>query len=76
MKRTTCKALRGACEEEILGATPEEMGDNSKKHVMQMVEMGDEAHKEAIEEMKKLSPEEQQAWYEEFKAGFDDLSDA
>ena len=37
MKKTTCKDLRGACDAIILGETPEEMGENSKKHVMEMI---------------------------------------
>lgn len=76
MKKTTCRALRGACEAEILGATPEEMGAASKAHVMQMMEAGDQAHLDAVAAMKALSPEEQKAWYEGFLKGFDDLPDA
>lgn len=76
MKRSTCKALHGACQEEILGATPEEMAENSKKHAMEMMNMGDEAHLEAMESMKQMSQEEQQTWYEEFKAGFENLPEA
>lgn len=76
MKKTTCRDLRGACDAEITGATPEEMGENSKNHVMEMVQAGDEAHMAAIESMKKLSPEEQMKWYQEFKNSFDALQDA
>ena len=76
MKKTTCKDLRGACDAEILGATPEEMGENSKKHVMELVQSGDAKHQSAIESMMKLSPEEQQKWYKEFLENFDSLQDA
>ncbi len=76
MKKTTCNALRGACDVIITGSTPEEMGNNSKKHVMEMVAAGDQAHLTAIEDMKKLSPEEQQKWYQEFLASFDSLPQA
>ena len=75
MKKTTCKDLRGACDAEITGETPEEMGENSKKHVMEMMSAGDEAHKVAVQEMMQLSKEDQQKWYEEFKSGFDALQD-
>ena len=76
MKKTTCRDLRGPCDVEILGETPEEMGKNSKKHVMEMVQQGDEPHMAAIESMKSLSPEEQQKWFEDFKNGFDALPNA
>ncbi len=38
MKETTCRDLRGACDTEIQGATAEEMGENSKQHVMEMMQ--------------------------------------
>lgn len=76
MKKTTCKDLRGACDTEIQGETPEEMGENSKKHVMEMIQSGDEAHIAAVEAMRQLSQEEQEKWYEEFKKRFDSLPDA
>lgn len=75
MKKTTCRDLGGVCNTEILGETPEEMGENSKKHVMDMVQAGDEGHMAAIEKMKQMSKEDQEKWYEEFKNGFDSLQD-
>jgi hypothetical protein len=75
MKKTTCRNLKGACDELIFGETPDEMGENSKKHVMKMVQMGDEAHKKSIDEMMKLSSEEQHAWYEEFRNNFTSLEE-
>ncbi len=76
MKKTTCKELRGACDAEIVGATPEEMGENSKKHVMEMVQSGDQAHMDSIEAMKSLSPDQQMKWYEDFMNNFDALPEA
>lgn len=76
MKVATCRELRGACEAKITGSTPEEMGENSKKHVMEMLGAGDEAHKAAIENMMKLSPEEQQAWQDDFRKNFNSLPEA
>ncbi len=73
MKKTTCRNLRGACDAVILGNTPEEMGENSKQHIMKMIKSGDEDHKAAMEDMMMLSKEDQQAWYEEFKRNFDSL---
>lgn len=76
MKKTTCQDLRGACDFEITGETPEEMGTNSKKHVMEMIQSGDESHIAAVESMKNLSPDEQKAWYDDFLKRFNDLPDA
>ena len=76
MKKTTCKSLRGACDMEITGETPEEMGQKCKKHVTEMIQSGDQAHKEAADNMSKLSKEEQFGWYQEFKNNFDSLPDA
>lgn len=76
MKKTTCNALAGACDHEITGNTPEEMGESSKKHAMEMVAAGDQAHIDAMEKMKNMSPEDQQKWYEDFKNNFDALEDA
>lgn len=76
MKKTTCRDLKGACDTEITGETPEEMGGNSRKHVMEMVQNGDTDHIQAMEDMKKLSPEAQQKWYEEFRQRFTSFPDA
>ena len=76
MKKTTCRGLRGACGVEIQGETPEEMGENSRQHVMEMMQTGDEDHKAAVESMMQLSQEEQQQWFEDFMNGFDSLPDA
>ncbi len=76
MKKTTCKDLRGACDAEIQGETPEEVTENCKQHVMEMMQSGDEAHKAAGENYMQLSKEEQEKWYEDFKKGFDSLQDA
>ena len=75
MKKATCKQLAGACDEVITGNTPEEMGEKSRAHAMKMVESGDEAHKVAMDEMMKMSPEEQQKWYQDFVNNFDNLED-
>jgi hypothetical protein len=76
MKIATCNNLGGACDEVITGDTAEEMGENSKNHVMLKVQIGDEAHKKAMEKMMALSPEAQQKWYMDFKSSFDSLEEA
>lgn len=73
MKKATCLDLRGACSFEIKGATPEEMGENCKQHVMAMVQAGDEDHKTAITAMMRLSKSDQEKWHESFKKSFDSL---
>ena len=75
MKKATCKQLKGACEEQITGNNPQEMGENSRNHVMKMVEAEDQAHLNAVEEMKKLSPAEQQKWYQDFADNFNELEE-
>ena len=76
MKKTTCNNLAGACDEVIVGETAAEMGKNSKNHVMQKVQAGDDAHKKAMEEMMAWSSEDQQQWYKDFEDSFDSLEDA
>lgn len=76
MKKTTCRNLRGPCDAEIFGETPEEMGENCKRHVMEMMRSGDADHAAAVADMQKMSEEEQKQWYEEFKRNFDTLPEA
>ncbi len=76
MKKATCRDMRGACDAEFQGETPEEMGTKCREHVMEMMQSGDEDHKAAVENMMQLSKEEQEKWYAEFRSRFDSLQDA
>lgn len=76
MKKATCRDLRGACDVEFQGETPEEMGEKCKQHVMEMVQAGDADHKAAIDAMMQLSKKDQEQWYEDFRKAFDSLQDA
>lgn len=76
MKQATCKELRGACDTVFCAETPEEMGEISKAHVMQMVSEGDADHKAAVAKMMELSKEDQMKWYGEFIANFQALPEA
>ena len=76
MKQATCRNLRGACDAVIPGETAAAMGAASKQHVMQMLQAGDAAHKQAMDEMMQLSQADQEKWYGEFVAGFAALPDA
>ena len=76
MKKATCRYMRGACDAEFEGETPEEMGQICRQHVMEMVQSGDEAHKTAMDNMMELRKEEQEKRYEEFRSRFDSSQDA
>ena len=56
----TCRNLRGACAAVITGASAEAMGAASKQHVMQMLQAGDAAHKQAMDVMLQLSQADQE----------------
>lgn len=70
MKTLTCRDLGGPCDAVITGATFEEMGQHSQTHVLQEINNNDAAHKAAVEEMMKKTPEEQKtmiaAWEQKF----------
>jgi len=51
------------------------MGENSRKHTMEMVISGDEEHKKAMQDMMDKSQEDQQKWYQNFVDAFDSLED-
>ena len=71
MKKMTCRDCGGACDAEITGSTPEEMGENCKNHVMSLKE-DDTSHDEAKEKMKNMSPEEFQAFWADFCKRFEE----
>ena len=76
MKKATCKDMRGACDMEFEGETPEEMGGKCREHVMEKVQAGDADHKAALDAMMQQTKEQQEQWYNEFRAGFDSLQEA
>lgn len=76
MKKATCKQFKGPCDFEIFGTTPEEMYNNSKRHMTAMIEAGDKNHKAALEGMSVMTSEEQQTWYRNFEDAFPSLADA
>ncbi len=77
MKTMTCKDLAGACDVEFHAETFDETAEMSKKHGMEMVEQGDQAHIEAMEKMKELmsEPEAMKEWFETVQKTFDSLSE-
>ena len=71
----TCKDLAGACDAEFHAETFDEMAEISRKHGMEMLEQGDQAHIEAMEKMKELmsDPEAMKKWFETVQKKFDSL---
>ncbi len=77
MKTMTCKDLAGACDTEFHAETFDEMAEMSKKHGMEMLERGDQAHIAAMEKMKELmgDPEAVKKWFESVQKLFENLSE-
>lgn len=75
MKSMTCRDLGGACEVSFEAGSFEEMGELSKKHVMEMFAKGDEAHLKAAEAMKGMmsQPGAFQEWFAEKLKEFEAL---
>jgi len=77
MKTMTCKQLGGACDLEFHADTFDEMAAKSKKHAMDMFQLGDKAHLKAMNEMQELmqSPAAMNEWMENKRKEFEALSD-
>ena len=75
MKTMTCKQLGGACDKQFHAGSFEEIAEQSKKHGMEMFQMGDEKHLRAMNEMKELmnTPESMKNWFENKRKEFDAL---
>lgn len=77
MKSMTCKALGGACDQTFSANTFDEIAMMVSKHAREMVQKGDVAHIEAMNEMRKsmTSPDAVTAWMDEKRKAFDALTD-
>ena len=77
MKTMTCKQLGGACDTQFHATSFEEMVEQSKKHGIEMFQIGDEEHLKALNEMKKLmkTPEAMKDWFANKRKEFDALPD-
>ncbi len=75
MKMMTCKQLGGACDKAFKAETFEEIAEMSKKHGMEMFQKEEEAHHEAMNELKKLMSTEgaMEMWMEARRKEFDTL---
>lgn len=75
MKTMTCKQLGGSCDLEFHADTFEEIEEQSKKHGMEMLKSGDQAHRDAMREMQELmeTPTDMKEWFESKRKEFDAL---
>ena len=75
MKTMTCQQLGGACTKEFTGNTFEEIAQQSKQHGMEMMQAGDKAHLQAMEEMGKLmsTPAAMKDWMDNKRKEFEAL---
>ena len=75
MKTMTCEELGGACTLEFHAETFEEIAEQSKKHGMEMLKSGDQAHRDAMREMQELmeTPTDMREWFESKRREFDAL---
>lgn len=76
MKTMTCKQLGGACDLEFHAETFEEIAKQSQQHGKEMFEQQDEAHLQAMQEMRILmqDPEAMQQWMDKKRKEFEALS--
>lgn len=72
MKTMTCSQLGGACDFQLQGETADKVIKLQDKHLNDVVAGGDEAHKEALKEMKGRwkHPVSGMKWYKNTKREF------
>jgi hypothetical protein len=75
MKTMTCKELGGACLETFSANTFDEIAMMVSKHAREMVQQGDAAHIDAMNEMRKsmTSPDAINAWMDDKRKAFNAL---
>lgn len=77
MKTMTCKQLGGACDEKFSANSFDEIAMMVSHHAREMVQRGDTAHIEAMNEMRKnmTSQETMDAWMNEKRNAFNALTE-
>ena len=70
MRQLPCKAIGGACDVMIRGATPDEMGENCKQHALQLMREGDIDHAESLKHMRDMSPGDFAVFWADFRKKF------
>jgi hypothetical protein len=75
MKRVTCKQLGGACDLIFEAKTFKEVASLSQQHGMEMAKANDQAHLDAMEEMKSLmnNPQAMLQWMKDKEQMFNSL---
>ena len=73
----TCKQLGGACNQTFSANTFDEIAMMVSKHAREMVQQGDPAHIEAMNEMRNnmTSPDSMNTWMDEKRRAFNSLPD-
>ena len=77
MKTMNCKQLGGACEKNFSANTFDEIAMMVSKHAREMVQQGDAAHINAMNEMRNhmTTPDAINAWMEDKRQAFQALPD-
>ncbi|MDO8733212.1 MAG: hypothetical protein Q7L55_11705 [Actinomycetota bacterium] len=72
MKTMTCEQLGGSCELALHGDTADDIIKAQDRHLKDIVDTGDEAHKEALKSMKGRwkNPIKGMGWYKQVKKDF------
>ena len=75
MKTMTCKQLGGACDQTFRADTFDEIAMMVSKHAREMVQLGDAAHIEAMNDMRRkmTTPEAANAWMDDKRKAFNAL---
>jgi predicted small metal-binding protein len=78
MKTMTCKELGGACNQTFSANSFDEIAMMVSKHAREMVQKGDAAHIEAMNDMRKTmtSPEATNAWMDNKRKAFNALPES
>jgi hypothetical protein len=76
VKSMNCKQLGGACDKVFHANSFEEIAELSKQHAMEMLQIKDKAHLEAMQEMKNVmqDPGAMNEWFENKRNEFNALS--
>jgi hypothetical protein len=78
MKTMTCKELGGACDQPFSADSFDQIAMMVSKHAREMVQQGDAAHIEAMNEMRKnmMSTPAMNAWMDDKRKAFDSLPES
>lgn len=76
-KTMTCRQLGGACDLALTGVTADDVIQQQDRHLRDVVAAGDEAHRDALDQMKGRwkHPIKGMGWYKGVKRDFAALPD-